>query len=188
VEARVVDGPLRQVALAILATILSVAASAQSPATPDDPWAPVRFMIGTWDGTSKGQPGEGTVVRRYAFVLRDRFIHETNTSTYPPQKDRKGEVHEHRSYISFDKGRKLLVLRQFHVEGFVNQFALNKELSSPARLVFDSENFENFSNRWRARETYEVLGPDEFIETFELAGPDKPFQAYSRNHFKRASR
>jgi hypothetical protein len=96
-------------------------------------------------------------------------------------------LHDYVSYISYDKARKLLVLRQVHVEGFVNQFALNKEASTASKLVLDSENFENFSNIWRARETYDLLGKDEFIETFELASPDKPFQVYSRNHFKRAA-
>lgn len=55
----------------------------------------------------------------------------------------------------------------------------------PAVLVFESEAFENFSNSWKARESYEFLSNDEFIETFELAAPGKAFQVYSRNHFKR---
>ena len=166
---------------------LPLAASAQS-AEPD-PWAPVRFMAGKWEGTATGNAGEGTVVRSYEFILNQRFLHEKNTSTYPPQeKNKKGEVHDHLSYISYDKTRKVLVLRQFHVEGFVNQFAFNKDASTAAKFVFDSEVFENFSNKWKARETYEVLGPDEFTETFELAPPDKPFQMYSKNHFKRAAK
>lgn len=151
-----------------------------------DPWAPIRFIVGNWQGTSTGQPGEGTVVRQYEFILKQRFIHEKNTSTYPPQeKNKKGEVHEHLSYISYDKARKLLVLRQFHVEGFVNQFVLNKDASTATKLVFDSEVFENLNNKWKARETYDVLGPEEFTETFELAPPNKPFQVYSKNHFRR---
>ena len=56
-----------------------------------------------------------TVRRRYAFVLGDRFLHETNVSTYPPQPANKaGEVHEHWSFFSYDRSRKALVLRQFH--------------------------------------------------------------------------
>lgn len=126
------------------------------------------------------------MVRQYEAVLNQKFIYEKNTSTYPPQeKNKQGEVHDHWSFISYDKGRKTLVLRQFHVEGFVNQFAFNKDASSGTRLVFDSENFENFSNKWKARETYEIIGADEFTETFELAPPDKPYQVYSKNHFKR---
>ena len=51
--------------------------------------------------------------------------------------------------------------------------------------IFESEHFENFNNSWKAKETYEVVSNDEFIETFELAPPGKPFEIYSRNHLKR---
>ena len=169
-----------------LVLLLPVLANAQ--ASEPDPWAAVRFMAGKWQGTVTGQSGEGTVVRQYEFILKQRFLEEKNTTTYPPQeKNKKGEVHDHLSYMSYDKARKALVLRQFHVEGFVNQFVLNKDASTATKLVFDSENFENFSNKWKARETYDLIGPDEFIETFELAPPDKPYQTYSKNHFKRAA-
>ncbi len=175
--------------LGLLFACLSTLGVAQTPAVVDaDPWAPVKIFAGAWKGTATGQSGEGTVVRQYEFVLNRRFLQEKNTTTYPPQeKNKKGEVHDHVSYLSYDKARKLLVLRQFHVEGFVNQFVLNKEASTATKLVFDSENFENFSNKWKARETYDLLGADEFTETFELAPPDKPFQVYSKNHFKRAT-
>jgi hypothetical protein len=119
--------------------------------------------------------------------MNDRFVHETNVSRYPPQeKNKSGEVHEHWGIFSFDKTRKLIVLRQFHVEGFVNTFRQAVPTESPASLVFESEAFENFSNSWKARESYEFVSNDEFIETFELAPPGKPFQLYSRNHFKRS--
>lgn len=36
-----------------------------------------------------------------------------------------------------------------------------------------------------ARETYTVVGPDEFEEVFEIAGPGKPFEVYSRARLKR---
>jgi hypothetical protein len=77
------------------------------------------------------------------------------------------------------------MLRHFHEEGFVNLFALNAQSSTATRLIFDSVSFENFSNEWRARETYEVISADEFVESFELAEPGKDFQLYSRNHFRR---
>lgn len=57
--------------------------------------------------------------------------------------------------------------RQFHVEGFVNTYRIT--VASGNKVVFYSEAFENFSNLWRARETYEFFGAEEFIETFELA-------------------
>ena len=102
-----------------------------------------------------------------------------------PRRETEGEVHEHWSFISYDRARKALVLRQFHVESFVIQYAMNPEKSSPTTLVFESEWFENFNNKWRARETYEIASRDAFTETFELAGPDKPFEVYSKNYFRR---
>jgi hypothetical protein len=152
-----------------------------------DVWEPVRFLVGAWEGTSEGEAGAGTVRRVYAFVLKDRFLHETSVSTYPPQPDNKaGEVHEHWSLISYDRIRKALVLRQFHQEGFVNQYVLSTSESRPAMLLFTSENFENLDNNWKARETYEIRSPDEFVEIFELQAPGKEFRVYSRNTFKRA--
>ena len=171
----------------IVLCVLSLALPASAQQTPPDPWGPVRFLEGAWQGKAEGKAGDGTVERRYEFVLGKRFLHEKNTSTYPPQeRNKKGEVHEHWSMLSYDRARKVLVLRQFHVEGFVNQYAFRPEASTPDRLVFESEAFENLGSKWRARETYHLLGPDEFTETFELALPDKPFEVYSRNHLNRA--
>jgi hypothetical protein len=148
----------------------------------------VRPLIGRWEGTASGQAGEGSVARSYEFVPGKRYLHERNTSVYPPQQKYKtGEVHQHWSFISCDRARQTLVMRQFHVEGLVDQYVFNPGASTATRLVFDSERFENFSNTWRASETYELLGPDEFVKTFELAPPDKPLQTYSRNHFKRSA-
>lgn len=156
----------------------------QPAAQRPDQWARVRFLLGSWEGTQEGRPGTGTNRRQYRLVLRDQFIEVRNTSTYPPQeKNPKGETHDDAGYISYDRGRKRLVLRQFHVEGFVNQYVEGPE--SSGRLVFVSEAIENIPAGWRARETYIVHGPDEFEEIFELAEPDKPFELYSRARLKR---
>ena len=90
-------------------------------------------MVGDWEGESEGQPGKGSVKRTYRFVLDDKFLHEHNVSTYPPQeKNEKGEVHEHWSFFSLDRARQALVLRQFHQEGFVIQYARVAGESPPA--------------------------------------------------------
>ncbi len=169
-------------ALALVAVPHTVA---QVSSVPADRWASVRFLLGSWEGTSTGHAGTATVQREYRFVLRDQFIEERNTSTYLPQeKNPKGEVHEHVSYISHDRARKQLVLRQFHVERFVIQYVQEGE-SSAGKLVFVSEAMENTPLGWRARESYIVHGPDEFEEIFELAQAGKPFEVYSRTRLKR---
>jgi hypothetical protein len=141
-------------------------------------------MEGDWVGESEGEPGKGTVKRVYTFVLDKKFLNETNVSTYPPQpKNPKGEVHHHWSFFSYDRARKALVLRQFHQEGFVNQFAM-VATATPNTIVFESEALENIPKGWKARETYEIVSPDEFVETFEIASTGA-YEVYSRNRFKR---
>jgi hypothetical protein len=161
--------------------------NAQAPAQ-EDPWRAVRFMVGEWTGESEGEPGKGTVKRSYRFVLGNKFLHEQNVSTYPPQpKNPKGEVHEHWAFISHDRARKTLVFRQFHQEGFVNQYAMLPEVKANT-FAFETEALENLPSGWKARESYEVASPDEFVETFELAEPGGAFHVYSRARFKRVRR
>jgi hypothetical protein len=158
-------------------------AFSQTPAT--DLLAPLEFLIGRWEGSSEGQPGKGTVQREYRRVLGSRFIEGRNRVVYPPQpKNQKGETHEDIAIYSFDRARKQFVLRQFHVEGFVNHYAADTP-SKPGVVVFTSEAIENIPAGWRARETYTMLNADEIEEVFELAGPGKDFELYSRARLKR---
>jgi hypothetical protein len=175
--------------LSVLVTLLALAgARSVESQQRRDPWLSVRFLEGSWTGKSDGEPGKGTVDRSYVFVLKNRYLHERNVSTYPPQGANKdGEIHEHWSFISYDRTRDALILRQFHQEGFVNQFVLVASSSSDKRLVFESESFENFPG-WRGRETYELISNDEFVETFELGEVGKPLKVYSRNRFTRSKR
>lgn len=168
------------VVLAVAATLSAAHAvgTAQQPAP--DPLGAVAVLVGTWTGTSEGQPGRGTVEREYERALGDRFIRVRNRSTYLPQeKNPKGEIHRDEGFISFDRARKRLVFRQFHIEGFVNQYV--QELPTTAgQIVFASEAIENIPAGFRARETYIIKGPDEFEEVFELAEPGQPYAVYSR--------
>ena len=153
--------------------------------TAADPFARIAFLIGRWEGTSEGQPGKGVVRREYTRVLNARFIHVQNRNEYPPQpKNPKGEIHEDQGWFSYDRVRKRIVLRQFHAEGFVNQYVEEPETPSSG-IVFTTEAIENIPSGWRARETYVVRGPDEFEEVFELAEAGKPFELYSRARLMR---
>lgn len=152
----------------------------------DSVWIPITNLLGTWRGTSEGQPGKGTYERTYRLVLNKKFVEVKNKSTYAPSVDNpKGEVHEDHGFISYDKVRKTFVLRQFHIEGFVNQYTLESISEEGKKLVFLSESIENIPKGYRARETYHLINENEFIETFELAEPGKEFEVYSKATLRR---
>lgn len=174
----------RLVAAGFLFTCATLPAYAQQ-ARQADPFEALAFLVGDWEGTSEGQPGKAVLTREYSRALNGRFLRVRNRSEYPIQeKNPKGELHEDEGFFSFDRIRKRLVLRQFHVEGFVNQYVQDVE-APENRLVFTTESIENIPSGWRARETYIVHGADEFEEIFELAPPDEAFTLYSRARLTR---
>jgi hypothetical protein len=147
----------------------------------DSIWSPFKYFIGKWAGDGKSGSGNGKYERTYQFIFNKRFIEVRNKSTYPPtEKNLKGEVHEDLGYISFDKIRKTFVLRQFHIEGFVNQYKLDSISPDKKTIVFRSENIENIAAGFAARESYQLLNENEFIESFELAEPEGSFEVYSK--------
>lgn len=154
--------------------------------TPPDRWAPLRPLLGEWVGDVRGEPGSGHATRSYALTLRDRFIEVRNESVYPPQEQNpKGETHQDRGFISIDRAARKYVLRQFHVEGFVNHYVQDSISEDGRTLVFVTVAIENLPPGFRGRETYRFNGRDEFTETFELAEPGRDFAVYSQTTFRR---
>lgn len=172
-----------------LVLILALAAPlvAMAQQTEDrDPWDAIRFFQGVWEGSAEGRFGRSTVHRSYEFVLDGAYLHERNTSEYPPQESNpEGETHDDWSFFSYDRARATLVLRQFHDEQIVNVFTRSAALSSDGRLVFESERIENFTAGWSAREVYTLLPPDEFVEQFYLAPPGGEFELFITSRLKR---
>ncbi len=151
-----------------------------------DVWKPLRYFVGKWEGTGGGKFGPSKLEREYEFILQDQFLHVKNRSVSPPtEKLPKGEVHEDWGFYSYDSGRKRFVMRQFHVEGFVNQFVAEPTAKGGKLPVFTTEHIENLPPGWRARETYTIISEDEFEEVFELAKPGEDFEACVHNRMKR---
>ena len=72
------------------------------------------------------------------------------------------------------------MLRQFHIEGFVNQFRIDSISPDKKTIVFISESIENIPSGYRAKETYRIVTENEIEETFEIAEPNKDFTVYSK--------
>ena len=152
----------------------------------DSIWQPLKLFLGSWKGKGGGEPGQGNYERTYQFVLNKKFIAIKNKSSYPPSdKHPQGEIHEDVGYFSYDKSRRTFVLRQFHIEGLVNQYRMDSISADGKRIVFISESIENIPAGWRAKETYDIINDNQIQETFELAEPKKEFQVYSKVLLKR---
>ncbi|MFQ5918447.1 MAG: hypothetical protein ACE5I4_00190 [Thermoplasmata archaeon] len=151
-----------------------------------DRWAPFRPLLGEWIGIGTGLPGEGSEEMDCEFVLQGKFLRIRNHSVYEPQeKNPEGEVHEDWSFISYDEMRDAFVLREFFVEGYVNQYVLDEVSDDERTLTFLTESIENLPEGWKGRETFRFLPDDEFQNTFELARPGEDFKVYVETRLRR---
>jgi hypothetical protein len=147
----------------------------------DSIWLPLKPFIGKWSGQGGGEPGNGKYERTYQFIYNNNFIEIQKTSIYPPSSGNpEGETHKDLGFFSYDKTRKTFVLRQFHIEGFVNQYVLDSISPDRKTIVFKTEQIENIPKGWQAKESYLIINQNEIEETFELAEPGKGFEVYSK--------
>lgn len=172
---------MRQLLLVACAASL---VSAQAAKT--DPWAPLRAFEGKWEGPSEGKPGKGSTVREYRFELDGKFFYQSDTSRYEPaDATAKPLVHRDIGYFSFDSASQKLVWRQFHSEGFVNEYTLESASQDGKSLEFVTTRIENLPTGFRAKKIYRIVSADEIEETFLLAPPGKDLEVYTRTRLTR---
>jgi hypothetical protein len=165
-------------------TVQLGALSAVSAPEADDPWGPLRVLIGNWKGEGTGLGGDATVEHSYGFILQDRFLHTKTRSVGEARPDgTAGELHEDWGIFSYDSDRNGIVLRQFLTEGFVNTYALGEPVAEGA-LVFTTESTESAGGT-QARLTFEVLNENEYRQILELAPPGKDFFRCRTMHMRR---
>lgn len=169
--------------VSIVAVAILAAAVARGQS---DPWDALRFFEGKWEGKAAGEPGKGISSREYRFDLNGKFLSARNRSVYEPKSPGdKPEVHEDFGMYSYDRALKKFVLRQFHVEAFVNEYTLDSVSADGKSLEFTSVRIENIAPGWKAKESFRILSADEFVETFYLAAPGKDFEVYTETRLKR---
>lgn len=165
----------------LIAVLIPVVAGAQA-----DPWAPIRVFEGKWEGTVTGKPGKQFSSREYRFVLNAKFLSQQDKSVYEPKPGNTKRQHrEDFGYFSYDTIQKKIVWRQFHSEGFVNEYSLDSVSADGKSFDFVTVRIENLPEGWRAKKSYRVLSADDIAETFSLAQPGKDFEVYTAAHLRR---
>ena len=141
-----------------------------------DRWAPFRFFVGNWEGTEEGRPGVGSVETSFRFIYDETYLEVRNRGVFEPQeRNPEGEVHLDVGYISYDGVRETFVLREFHVEGYVNQYRLESLSPDGGTFVFVSESIENLPEGWQVRLRLRLLDENAYGMTFEIAPPEGDF-------------
>ena len=180
---------LRAAALAVVVPVLSVRAEQNSPsaetAKQAERWGPLKLLVGSWEGEIDGKLGKGKGVRRYEFIVGDRFLLSRHVSVRLPQeKSPKGDHHQELGVFSFDSERKTIVYREFLSEGVV--------VRSPCKIdgtkvVCVSEAVESGPGI-RARLTLDITDRYRFTELYEIAWPGKDLEHDFTNHWTRSPR
>ncbi len=153
------------------------------PQEKDDIWASFRYLEGKWVDE---KPGVSKVIQTYEFMFGGKYIQMRTRAVFEPtEKKPKGEVHEDVGIFSYDQARKTFIFRQFHLEGFVIEYVLEKRGENTNELTFVSEAIENAPPGTRAKEVFKFINEDEFEQSFHVAWPKQDYACYMQNKLKR---
>jgi hypothetical protein len=151
----------------------------------NDDLRPLEWLLGTWEGTASGEPGQGTQTRRYELVLGGQFIMGTNRTTWARTAAHPdGEMHEDLSLISYDRAAKQFVMHVFYVERFVAEY--RSEQLDAETFVFTADRVQNAPAGMRSRETLARHGV-ELRPRFEIAMGTEDFALYTSESLRRRS-
>lgn len=158
---------MKRKAFLVLGIILSFGISfAQT-----NPYERLNFIIGDWSGTGSGfGNNKSKIESSFQPVMDSNYIEVKNESWFEPtEKNPKGEHHLDKGFISYDKSRKLIILREFNSEGYFNQYVLNDSISNENTLVFETEFIENFVPNGKAKLTIKKISENEIETVFDVS-------------------
>ncbi|MCK3682604.1 hypothetical protein [Maribellus sp. YY47] len=167
--------------IAIAALIFSVSLQAQNPLEK------LESLIGKWEGTGEGfGNSKSNISAEYNWLMDRKFIEVKHHSAFAPTaQNSKGEIHDDWGMISFNKERSVVVFRQYHSEGFFNEYILNTAESNDSTLVFETERIENFVPGGRARFTIRLKAENEIETVFDVGFPGKELACFGTNRMKK---
>ncbi len=143
----------------------------------------INFIIGDWAGTGSGfGNNKSTIESSFQLSMNEKYIEVVNESRFDPtDKNPEGEHHIDKGFISFDKQRKLIVYRQFNIEGYINQYLLNESKSNDSLLIFETETIENFLPGGKARWIITKTSENQIKTTFDVSFPNKEYSCFGEN-------
>ena len=153
----------------------------------ENPLHRLDFIIGEWSGTGTGYGNsKSTIKASFNFIMGGKYIESFHDSkSIPTSSKPEGENHLDKGIISFDESRNMIVYRQFNNEGYVNQYVLIDSLSNNNKLVFETEEIENFVPGGAARWTVIKSNAVEIETIFDVSFPEKGYSCFGTNKLTR---
>ena len=141
-------------------------------------------LIGSWEGKGTGfGNSKSEISAEYSWLMNKQFIELKHHSEFEPtEQNSEGEIHDDFGIVSYDKARKVVVFRQYHNEGFFNEYILNDSISTSTKLVFETERIENFVPGGRAQFTINILGDKEIQTVFDVGFPGREMACFGTNN------
>jgi len=146
----------------------------QQPEAPN--WQDWGFLLGEWEGTGSGHPGQGSGKFTFKPDLQRRVLVRTNYAEYPATKDRPAFRHDDLMIVYPETSSEPTKAIYFDSEGHVIRYIVTvNESKKTATFRSDPQ-----PGALSYRLTYVGKGPDTVSIKFEIAPPDKPeqFQTY----------
>jgi hypothetical protein len=134
-----------------------------------DPWSPLSFLVGEWEGEGSGKPGQGSGGFTFTADLQGKVLVRKNYAEYPATKERPAFRHDDLMIVYRDDTGK-----QFHAIYFDSE---NHTISYGIKAI-DSNTVEFLSEASpatpRYRLTYHKTSSDTLSIKFEIAPAGKP--------------
>jgi hypothetical protein len=143
--------------------------------TPANPWARWQFLVGSWEGTGSGEPGEGAGTFSFAYELDGKILVRRSRVDYPPKPGEKtGLTHQDLVIVYPSSEGSSFRAIYFDTEGHVINYLVTFPEKQPA-VVFESDPSQPGP---RYRLTYDADAKGILAVTFSIAPPGGPFKVY----------
>ncbi len=146
--------------LAVGATALAAGPGA-SPSP--DPWADLRFLLGSWKGDNGGDPGAGSGAYTFREELGGEVLVRHNAVTFPARPGKPGFTHDDLLVVYREEDARRAIY--FDSEGHVIRYRVE---ASPGTVTFESE---GAADAPRQRLSYRQTGKETVEIVFAVGGP-----------------
>ncbi len=133
------------------------------------------YLSGSWKSNPDACIGIGEANKVNKVVLDSNFFLMETKATFDVEENNR---HEDKKFISYNKLTDKLILREFHSEGFVNEYEVDSMSTDLKYIVFLSRALENMPDGWKARMTIQIIDDGNYREQFDMARPGEPFRQY----------